>query len=274
MYTNYNISVKQNGGFQRIKCSQDLIGHIYVYSFSIRDEETKNHLDGLSGIYILQGESEDTGRIITYIGQTTNIKKRLQDHSIKKAWVDQVYFCTIGQDPKQNSFGKINAYLHCIETEFIESAIEQGIELANSQIPSKANSSYESSYINEVKSFVDESIKILRIMNINIFSKASLNRVETESESRKYKNARGYLDKGKFIVMKGSKCEKNLEEFENSIKDSKTIKRLKSILEELYNKGIINEHKEFTEDYTFNSPSQAASIIAGGSVNGITAWNL
>ncbi|MBQ3212894.1 MAG: DUF4357 domain-containing protein [Alistipes sp.] len=274
MYTNYKISVKQNGDFQRIKCSQDLIGHIYVYSFSIRDEETKNHLDGLSGIYILQGVSEDTEGTITYIGQTTNIKKRLQDHSNKKAWVDQVYFCTIGQDPKHNSFGKINAYLHCIETEFIERATKQGIKLDNSQMPSKASSSYESSYINEVKSFVDESIKILRIMNINIFSKASLNRVETEFESHKYNNAKGYLDQGKFIVMKGSKCEKNLEEFENSIKDPKTIKRLKPILEELYNKGIINEHKEFTEDYTFNSPSQAACIIAGGSVNGKDKWNL
>ncbi|WP_373690663.1 DUF4357 domain-containing protein [Endozoicomonas sp. ISHI1] len=28
----------------------------------------------------------------------------------------------------------------------------------------------------------------------------------------------------------------------------------------------------FTEDYEFSSPSTAASLVKGGSVNGLTAW--
>ena len=37
--------------------------------------------------------------------------------------------------------------------------------------------------------------------------------------------------------------------------------------------GIINGNREFTEDYTFNSISQAACVVLGGSRSGPREWN-
>lgn len=43
------------------------------------------------------------------------------------------------------------------------------------------------------------------------------------------------------------------------------------LMRDLEAKGILRG-AEFLEDYTFNSPSAAASIILGGSTNGKKAW--
>jgi hypothetical protein len=43
------------------------------------------------------------------------------------------------------------------------------------------------------------------------------------------------------------------------------------LMRELESKGILRG-TEFLEDYTFSSPSAAASVILGGSTNGKTAW--
>lgn len=41
---------------------------------------------------------------------------------------------------------------------------------------------------------------------------------------------------------------------------------------ELVKSGIINSNRQFTEDYTFNSISQAACVILGGSRSGPREW--
>lgn len=42
--------------------------------------------------------------------------------------------------------------------------------------------------------------------------------------------------------------------------------------EALIDKGVIDENFIFTEDWSFSSPSLAAAIIVGYSINGRLAW--
>ena len=40
----------------------------------------------------------------------------------------------------------------------------------------------------------------------------------------------------------------------------------------LFDKGIIDKNYTFTQDWAFNSPSLAAAIVVGYSINGRIAW--
>lgn len=37
---------------------------------------------------------------------------------------------------------------------------------------------------------------------------------------------------------------------------------------------IFSENYELSEDYVFNSPSQAAGVVLGKSANGLTEWRI
>jgi len=80
-------------------------------------------------------------------------------------------------------------------------------------------------------------------------------------------NAKGILTENGLLVMEGSEAVLNdLGSLQESLKAKK---------QKLINKGILirnNDVLVFTEDTLFTSPSQAAAIIAGYSVNGKICW--
>ena len=82
-------------------------------------------------------------------------------------------------------------------------------------------------------------------------------------------NAKGkyYVNK-KFTVLLGSSVSLKLDTtFGKGAADSAYELR-----KDLENTGIIINNREFTEDYTFNSISQAACVVLGGSRNGKKEW--
>lgn len=82
-------------------------------------------------------------------------------------------------------------------------------------------------------------------------------------------DAKGILEGKKFKVLVGSKISENTTAtFENDRAHHNASRRRQLITE-----GIINNDL-FVKDYTFNSPSQAASIILGRAANGKVEWHL
>ena len=77
-------------------------------------------------------------------------------------------------------------------------------------------------------------------------------------------NASGTIVPNGFIVFKGSTIS-------TSVVPSMT-KNLISLREKLINDKIIDENFKFTKNYTFTSPTSAASIIMGRKANGRTEW--
>lgn len=82
-------------------------------------------------------------------------------------------------------------------------------------------------------------------------------------------NAKGqYYDSKKFTVLSASTVSIELDQtFGKGAADGAYILR-----KDLENTGIININRELTEDYTFNSISQAACVVLGGSRNGKKEW--
>lgn len=81
--------------------------------------------------------------------------------------------------------------------------------------------------------------------------------------------AQGVLDEAGFIVRKGSRARKSGKSAVLSYKQANR--------EELLVSGALKEDKgefRFTQDYLFTSPSAAASVISGTSMNGRIVWKL
>ncbi len=77
-----------------------------------------------------------------------------------------------------------------------------------------------------------------------------------------------YFDYKKFLVLKGSTVSINLDpSFGNGAADG--AYELRKVLQ---NQGTINEDRTFIEDYIFNSISQAACVVLGGSRRGPEIW--
>jgi hypothetical protein len=87
-------------------------------------------------------------------------------------------------------------------------------------------------------------------------------------KSKRGIEARGrYADdrKKKFKVLQGSKI--------SPIEDKSIQPRYKDIRNQLYKTGLIDNNWLLKQDYVFNSISEAASVISGGSRNGNLVWN-
>ncbi len=76
-----------------------------------------------------------------------------------------------------------------------------------------------------------------------------------------------YESKGKFIVKSGSYCSAKIT---NSCPE-----KIRDLRDRLIREGLLirsGDRYRFTEDVTFSSPSQASSVVYGGSSNGLTSW--
>jgi len=94
-----------------------------------------------------------------------------------------------------------------------------------------------------------------------------------ESESKSVRASGCSDEKGKFIILKGS-CAVNDAQVQTSLAEKP--KRV-SLRKELIATGkMVNKAEKyiFTEDVTFNSPSEAASIVWGSNLNGRKVFGL
>ncbi|MBP9119664.1 MAG: DUF4357 domain-containing protein [Ignavibacterium sp.] len=77
-----------------------------------------------------------------------------------------------------------------------------------------------------------------------------------------------YAEGDRFTVIKNSIVSSEVD----PTFGERSTKGIYDLRKELENSGIINQDRQFIEDYTFNSISQAAGVIFGGSRNGKIVW--
>ncbi len=214
------------------------------------------------GVYFLFGENSESAKPVAYIGQSRNCLDRIKTHDQKKDFWNYAVLIT----SKTESFTQ--THIEYLEQLAISKAQEANrFNLENSVSPKqfKVPETLEADLLDNF-----DTIKILlSTLGFTIFE---LIKKQTKGKNTffcKGKNVFGegeYQEDG-FVVYKGAKAKKELAPTCNS-----TVHNLR---ERLINDKILIEKEDvyvFNEDYSFNSPSAAASQILARHANGWLEW--
>ena len=221
-----------------------------------------------TGIYLLFGSDEKTGRQVVYIGQASvrkngeGILYRLMEHNRnpKKDYWNEAIAITTSND----SLGPTE--ISYLEHRFCQLANEaKRYDVKNENDPTLGNPSEEK--MSELEDFIDYARIVVGMLGHKVFVPL----IDTESNmpetneyfcSRNNSMASGIQTSDGFVVRKGSVLSKSLTK---SCPEYVIKKR------EQY-KGIVDDSNTLTEDVLFSTPSGASSFVCGASTNGNVEW--
>ena len=247
-----------------VEFSNRLIKWISIPRKEFKEALQRNEMN-FSWVYFLLWEDENWNNL-AYIWQATVLKNRLNNHyndTDKDFWNNAICFT-------YKDWSLTESDINFLEKKLIEESKRIN------RYTIKNNTWWNNWLIQEhripdMKEFIDD-LKIL-IANLGYWV---LKEIVTTKELKNKKNiyylttctsdAKWVFTEEWFLVLKWSRITQGLS---NSEKKSKWYAyRNRSVFE---NKGIVN-NLEFTQDYTFPSPSSAASFIAWSSMNWWIAW--
>lgn len=215
-----------------------------------------------TGVYFLFGRNDETDAEQVYIGEAENILNRLKQHlSEKDFWTECVVFIS-----KDNNLNK--AHIKYLENHlYILAKESKRYEVINSNVPAEASISEMDRA--EMDEFIDNMRLILGVLGHKILE-PSVNRENNRNSALfTLQDRSGIKASGKpvsegFVILKGSRIAENVaSSLSKSVVDKRQL---------LFNKGIVDKNFTFTQDWIFTSPSLAAAIVVGYSINGRNAW--
>ena len=242
------------------------------------------------GLYFLIGETESTDKPLLYVGQTGDLKARLNQHHKKEFWTRAFVMLSTN-----NTMTQTHALY--MEHKAIATAIDVGrYELQNGNNgnrphtpdPLKADCEelfytldvllstlgqpiFESLSIFE-KNVYNSQAKLIVNTNRQLVNDTETTLIEAEPLLFYYKvkdgDARGYYDDDGFVMLAGS-----------LIRQAQTpsappfITKLKNSLLSSGKLVAINDKSyELTENHLFKTPSGASQLVSGRSTNGWIEW--
>ena len=226
----------------------------------LAEAKARSELDQIA-VYFLFGDSEESAKPIVYIGQTEDVRKRLDSHNTKK---DFWRTAVLGISRTQNF---TQAHIRYLEWYCVKRAKEIGrYALDNDQTPSKpfVTEPIEADILDAFETLST----LLSTLGYPVFD--PLVKDETAEQfflQGKDAQATGELVEDGFVVRAGATARK---EVVPSAVDSVTP--IRSMLIE---SGVMIEEDgqyRFTQDYLFNTPSGAAVVVLGRSANGWAEW--
>jgi hypothetical protein len=233
-----------------------------------------------SGVYLLIGEDQ-AGTPRAYIGEGEDIAARIRNHDVNKDWWTQVAIVTAAE----NRLNK--AHIRYLESHLIGRARAVGrMPLDNGNQP--ALPSLSPSDISKMEAFLSNLLVVLPALRIDMFverkrviqapatSDQPIPAKITEDKWPRFKlnntrqglTAEAMLVEGEFIVLQGSQSR-----FEWS--DGSASHTYAQMHAELCRAGVLEadgDHRIFTENYVFQSPSAAAAAVNGRPSNGTIEW--
>lgn len=225
------------------------------------------------GVYFLIGQNDNVN--VTYIGESENVWERLKNHDTKKEFWDEVIVFTSKDENLTKSHVKyLESRLISIALSADRYKVQNITSPSLSSLPLADQDSMEDFILN-VKllngtlghKFLESQLPLLNIpVAQNIPSDLNLFQVD----KRLYLNVKG-------INAQAVQTDEGLVVLENSYVSDKTSHfGYRSLREKLVTDGTISTNSEgrlhFVKKHLFESPSAAAAVILGYSVNGRNVW--
>jgi len=190
----------------------------------------------------------------------------LEQHYAKKDfWTKAVFFIA--------GSGQLNkAHVQYLESKLIKLAVQaKRINLDNGNSP--AEPSLSEPDVADMEVFLSNILTMLPVLGVHAFEQpeiaANPNRHVLVCQGKGV-SAKGYDTASGFVVLSGSfACTSTTPSLAQK---SPATCELRA---QLLNNGVLakeDERSRFTQDYTFSSPSLAASIVLGRAANGRTSW--
>jgi len=233
----------------------------------------RSELDGVlgreegtnSGVYFLSGTDSESGKSAIYVGEAESIRDRLRGHLDKDFWNHVVFFIS-----KDENLTK--AHVRYLEGRLIEQARAAGRSLVmNGQ---SSGSKLPESDREDMEIFLERIHQLMPVLGADaLVPIGSAPTSQTEEQllvcEIKGLKATGRLTPTGFVVLKGSQAV--LKERASAHQYPYTLASRRRLIEDgtLIQDG---DHLKFTRDSEFTSPSAAATVVHGGSANGLLAW--
>ena len=218
-----------------------------------------------SGVYLLSGSDPQTGKAAVYIGEAEVVRDRLRSHLSKDFWNHAIFFIS-----KDENLTK--AHVHHLEGRLIEQARIVGRSVVvNGQ---SSGSRLPESDREDMEIFLQRALQLMPVLGADAFVPVSAppeGRSEQEILLCEIKGLRatGRLIPAGLLVLKGSQAV--LDVRPSAHQYPYTLAARNKLIEE----GTLiqqEDHLLFTQDVEFSSPSAAATVVHGGSANGLVAW--
>jgi hypothetical protein len=226
------------------------------------DAKKRPELDR-AGVYLLVGESDSGPLPVVYVGEGDPVRPRLEDHGRKKDfWTHAVIFTSKDQ-------GLNKAHVQRLESRLVELAAgAKRCVLDNGNVPQAPSLSEADTA--EVEGFLDDIRLCLPTLGYSYFEQA-VAAIAAAADVLTVKargiEARGLETPQGFVVHAGSRAAKD--------EVGSLHAYLHEIRAELIRQGVFRDagaEYELAQDYTFASPSTAASVMVGRNMNGREEW--
>ncbi len=226
-----------------------------------------------TGVYILIGDDSDNpGRLSIYIGEGDSVLARILTHEVSKDfWHTVVLFVS-----KDENLTK--AHVRWIEARLID----QGIAARRAKLINKKDETggnLPEADAAEMNEFMVQIRLVLGSVGFDVFAPMPVAQPITPeayqsnapvfymgSDGLDY-NATARVQGEQLVVTKGSKARK--------AETGSLQQTYRTLRAALLSNGVFvdkGDYLEFTQDYGFNSPSQASAVVGGSTFNGRKAW--
>lgn len=218
-----------------------------------------------SGVYFLTGSDPETGKDAVYIGEAESIGERLKSHLEKDFWNHIIFFIS-----KDENLTK--AHIRYLEGRLIEQskqaarAVVKNGQSSGSRLPESDRE--------DMEIFLEKIHQLMPALGADFLvppisaSKGTNPQKILVCENKGIK-ATGTVSSNGFVVFSGSQASRDVRP------SAHKYPYVLNLRQKLIEDGTLFEDKEalvFKKDTEFPSPSSAATVIHGGTANGLTAW--
>ncbi len=226
---------------------------------------SRGELSG-SGVYILTGTDAETGKPMAYIGEAEVLSDRLKTHKSLEFWIAAVVFLS-----KDENLTK--SHIRYLEGRLIEEAKAanrfslHNVQSSGAKLPEADRA--------DMEQFLGKIHQLLPVLGSEVLTPIGGPQVGGEIPPKLHTGIKDLVAQGRrtptgFVVLANSQAVA-----EPRPSAEKYWPSLLALRQQLLADGSLvsqDGHLVFTKDVEFSSPSQAASIIHGGNMNGLTAW--